>query len=81
MGPVIHGRPISSAPTVGPHSRTASEMTATRIGGTAILRRKSMVNSPPCVIPAERSERRESSRKSDREDSTSIPALRFAWRE
>ena len=41
-GPVSHGRPISSAPTVGPHSRAASEMTATSTGGTASLSRRSI---------------------------------------
>jgi hypothetical protein len=41
-GPVSHGSPISSAPIVGPHQRAASETTATRIGDTAILRRRSI---------------------------------------
>src|SRR5581483_2580123 len=41
-GPVIHGRPMSSAPMVGPHQRAASDMTATSTGGTAILNRRSM---------------------------------------
>ena len=41
-GPVSHGRPMRSAPTVGPHQRAASETTATRIGDTAILRRSSI---------------------------------------
>src|SRR5215468_2655431 len=41
-GPVIHGRPISKPPTVGPQRRAASDMAATRIGGTATLRRKNI---------------------------------------
>src|SRR6186713_1916117 len=41
-GPVIQGRPISRPPTVGPQRRAASDISATRIGGTAILRRKSI---------------------------------------
>ena len=41
-GPVSHGRPMSSAPMVGPHSRAASEMTATSTGGTTNLSSKSI---------------------------------------
>ena len=41
-GPVSHGSPMRSAPIVGPHQRAASETTATRIGDTAILRRRSI---------------------------------------
>src|SRR6185436_280951 len=45
IGPVIHGRPIRRPPTVGPQRRAASDITATRIGGTAILRRKKSIGS------------------------------------
>src|SRR6185436_18272217 len=44
-GPVIHGRPISRPPTVGPQRRAASDITATSIGGTVILRRKKSIGS------------------------------------
>jgi hypothetical protein len=34
--------PSSSPPIVGPHQRAASDMAATRKGGTAILRRNAI---------------------------------------